>query len=79
MKFNVLEGAPGSREREFCLCRTVGVIKGRLGGATLGDQPQVIDRESPREPTLLRIWLPLLEPQKRSEVAWPRDSSLNHG
>lgn len=79
MELNVLKSPPGPREREFCLGGAVGVVKGRLRGATLGDEPEVIDCEGLRKATFFGVWLPPLEAQQLSKVAGPRDSSLNHG
>ena len=78
VEFHVFEGLAGTVHRNFVVGCTIGVVEGRLRGATLGDLPQIPDRQGVLETPLLGIQGWFLEVQQVEYLAGLRKLALYH-
>jgi len=68
----------GSGQGQLAFRCTIGVVEGRLRGATLGDLPQIPDRQGVLETPLLGIQGWFLEVQQVEYLAGLRKLALYH-
>lgn len=78
MELHVPESLTGPGEGQLALRGSVGVVEGRLGRASLGDQAQVVDGEGPLQPSLAAVELRLLELHQLEEFGGVGELALHH-
>ena len=79
MEFHVLECLAGTGYRNLPFCSTISVIERRCWSAALRNLPQVINRQSVFQTTLLQIQLGFFKVQIFPNFFRIRELTLNHG